>query len=257
MQSNGTVPLRLAVLKTGFPVPEVEAKEGPFAKMFRDRIITDKLLSDVVVDEIDLMNAALDDPDPALAAFDGVIMSGSASMLDEELPWMHRAIRIAKTLAHSDTPFLGVCFGHQVLGRAMEADVGNNARGRRMGTVEVNRSKSDPLFDNMPQSFPAQVSHVDVIRSAGPHLEVVGTSPHDPCHMVRFGDSTWGVQFHPEFSRWTVGHYLKARGDIVDAELGAGTAAKWTDALVETPEATALLAHFAHLCDARRKSEAA
>lgn len=257
MNRKAAPPLRLAVLKTGFPVPEVEKKEGPFASMFRDRIAAADGLASVDVAEIDLMNAALDDPDPAFAAFDGVIMSGSASMLDEELPWMHRAIRIAKVLAHSDTPFLGVCFGHQVLGRAMDADVGNNARGRMMGTVDVTRTQSDPLFDKMPQTFQAQVSHVDVIRAPGPHLEVVGTSPHDPCHMVRFKDSTWGVQFHPEFSRWTVSHYLKARADVVDAELGAGTAAKWTDRLVDTPDATALLPHFARLCEVRRHREAA
>ena len=147
---------------------------------------------------------------------------------------------------------LGVCFGHQVLGRALGADVGPKSRGRMMGSVDVTLTTPDPLMDALPRSFVAQVSHVDVIRTPGPHLQVIGHAPHDPCHIVRFGTTTWGVQYHPEFSPWTVEHYLRAREATIDAERGEHTAQKWIDNIQASDDATSLLAHFARFCQRHR-----
>ncbi len=216
-------PLSLVVLKTGAPVPKVHDVEGTFRDMFARIIQADAAFDNAEVAEIDLIDALENDALPTFSGVDGVIMSGSAAMLGEDAPWMRRAIRTVKDLSYSDTPFLGVCFGHQVLGRALDADVGANANGRKMGTVPVtlrphDSQRADPFLQHLPRSFSAQVSHIDVIRDPGPHLEVVGDSTHDGCHVVRFRDSTWGVQFHPEFSEATVRAYVSARAQAMRQE---------------------------------------
>ena len=147
-------------------------------------------------------------------------------------PWMRWGEALLEHLLARDIPLLAVCFGHQLLGQALESDVGPNPRGREMGTIDVEHDASDddPLLGGLPRRFEAQCTHRDVIRSAGRRLTVLGRAPHDPCHIVRAGPRAWGLQFHPEFDDVVMRLYLEAR---LDTPLVPGKAAQAYKELLE------------------------
>jgi GMP synthase (glutamine-hydrolysing) len=157
---------RVLVLRTGQPVSEVEARSGSFAHLFARSLNGEGHEGGrVIVDAWDITTHAADDPLPSCARYDGVVMTGSAAYVGDDAPWMRFGQRLLRAFIDTDVPFLGVCFGHQLLGQALGADVGPNPRGREMGTVDVELHvdvvAGDRLWSRASSSFAANVTHRD------------------------------------------------------------------------------------------------
>jgi GMP synthase (glutamine-hydrolysing) len=246
---------RFLILQTGEAVDAVARSGKGFVELFKNAIAAGAVASETRV--LDVRQRGHVDPLPSLDDIAGVIVTGSAGMVDENAGWMRYTIRLIKRILDEERPFLGVCFGHQLLGVACAADVGPNPRGRMMGSVEVSRSAvsgtsaDDGLFAHHPPRFMAQVTHRDVIRDPGARLTVIATASHDPVHAVRAGPWAWGVQYHPEFTVETMRGYLSARRDVYDADKGAGAADTALSHVVETPDASATIAAFVRLAHAK------
>jgi GMP synthase (glutamine-hydrolysing) len=245
---------RVVVLRTGQALSRVHAHCGPFYRLFMRTMNEGEADPGrrVAVDELDVTCRREDDPLPALGRYDAAIMTGSPAYVGDDEPWMRWGQRLIRHLVDVDLPFLAVCFGHQLMGRAYGADVGPNPRGREMGTVDVSLTDyetilDDPLWSTAPRSFQAQVTHRDVIREPGPSLKVLGRAPHDPCHIVKAGRRQWGVQFHPEFDDVTMRLYLETRRVAFDAERGAGTCDDRIANVTVTTQSARLLRRFSSI----------
>lgn len=267
---------QVLVLRTGEAVERVQAKCGSFPRLFERGLNARMLgrgnrdaLDDTVrpprpefvrVEDFDVTVRRPGDALPSLECFAGVIVTGSPAYVGDDEPWMRWCAGFLQHLLARDIPLLAVCFGHQLLGQTLGCDVGPNARGREMGTieVEVTADDDDPLFGPragapfgaFPRRFLAQCSHRDVIRVPSDRLRVLGRAAHDDHHIVRAGPRAWGVQFHPEFSDDVMSLYLEARRDAVDRDLGAGSCDRRLAAVRPTPIAASVLVRFAELCRA-------
>ena len=115
-----TDPTRLVVLLTGDAPDPIKARHGDFMAWFRRHL--GAAGGGVVVDALDLTAADEDHPLPDLSGYAGVVMSGSAAMVAEDTGWMRRSVRTVRDLLEREQPFLGVCFGHQILGLAVGAE---------------------------------------------------------------------------------------------------------------------------------------
>jgi GMP synthase (glutamine-hydrolysing) len=249
---------RIVVLRTGSPIESVAAASGTFAQIFERGLRggPEHGGGDLELDELDITNRGDNDPLPDTSGWHGVVMTGSGAYVGDDAAWMRWGARLLRHLVEVDVPYLGVCFGHQLLGRAMGADVGENPRGREMGTIDVEVTSDvvdDPLFSRLPRSFRAQVTHRDVVRAPGDRLRVLARAPHDPHHAVQAGRRQWGVQFHPEFDDATIRLYLRARAELLDTAHGEGSARRRLDGARPSPEAARLLPLFA---DVARKEAA-
>ncbi len=251
-------PLHIVILQTGETLPSVKERRGGFREMFDAGLVDDERGGAAVqLQVVDVTAHGEDDALPDLAHVDGLIMTGSPAMVAEDASWMRWGRRVINhAIDDEQVPFLGVCFGHQLLGVARGADVGPNALGREIGSVQVESfgTDGDALFHGMPASFQAQVSHVDVIRAPGSKLEVLGRAPHDGAHIVRAGPWAWGVQFHPEFDEDVVLEYIRARQHMLDAVHGPGAADLRLERVGPSPEAVTVLRRFVRVC-ARRRHE--
>jgi GMP synthase (glutamine-hydrolysing) len=70
------------------------------------------------------------------------------------------------TTVRTDTPYLGICFGGQMLARVLGAEVRPN-KVKEIGTSTVRLTdggKSDPLFDSFDSSFPVFQWHSDTFK---------------------------------------------------------------------------------------------
>jgi GMP synthase (glutamine-hydrolysing) len=128
---------------------------------------------------------------------DAVILTGSNFMLskpDTRMVFQSEMDLVRKT----GLPFLGICFGHQLIGSAYGSevvDLGHNVRAFK----EVKLLGSDPILDGLPGSIRVSESHRQAIVSVPDgfrHLAASATSQVEAIgHKSR---PIYGLQFHPE-----------------------------------------------------------
>ncbi len=185
----------------------------------------------------------------------GVIVTGSHAMVTENLEWSLRIESWIPSLVAAGVPFLGICYGHQLLGRAMGGEAGYHPLGREIGTVDVTLTPeacNDKLFQGIPALFTAHATHAQSVLSLPPGALLLAGNAHEPHHAFRVGISAWGVQFHPEYTAAVMQAYITAQAESLrksgrnaDALLSGVTA---------TPFARKILTNFAALVDADRCS---
>lgn len=203
----------LLIVETGQPVASLR-RHGGFAHWIR--VAAGLHRNDAVV--IDVEHG---DTLPSRGGYSGVIVTGSAAMVTQRLDWSEQAATWLKGAAESGLPLFGICYGHQLLAHALGGDVGDNPKGREMGTAEIQlrpEARSDALFGRLPERFPAQVTHLQTVLEPPPGAAVLARSALDDCQAFRWGASAWGVQFHPEFSARHMRGYVEARQDALRAE---------------------------------------
>jgi GMP synthase (glutamine-hydrolysing) len=96
--------------------------------------------------------------------------------------------------------------------------VQRNPRGREIGTVHIDRTAPAPIFDDLPGRFEAQVTHVDSVVRLPPGAEPLARSDREDYQAIRFSETCYGVQFHPEMDAEVMRAYVETRREILHAE---------------------------------------
>jgi GMP synthase (glutamine-hydrolysing) len=154
-------------------------------------------------------------PDPRDYA--GVVVTGSARSLVEPEPWMDDAADHVRRAHDLGVPVIGVCFGHQLIGYAFGGRVRRNPTGWEVGTCPITLTDAgarDPLFAGLPPTFDANFTHEDDIDPASLPGVALATNAATPVQAIAVGETTRGVQFHPEFDGAILTSYVGARREL-------------------------------------------
>ncbi len=231
----------LLLLKVGSTLSSLSPVRGDYDVWFRNGLGLDDDLHVVRVNE--------GEPLPALNAYRGVVVTGSAAMVTDRAPWSVETAGYLSEAVKADVPVLGVCYGHQLLADAMGAPVDWNPLGRQIGSVIVTLTEegcTDPLFSGMPRQLTVQVSHSQSVLALPPSLTLLAESPRDSRHAFRVrGARAWGIQFHPEFDADVTRAYIRERMADIRAE-GQDPDAL-LEAVVESDHGSRILRRFAEL----------
>jgi GMP synthase (glutamine-hydrolysing) len=233
--------MTLYVLVTGDPVPSVRERRGTFVDLFREAI-GDACSAPIVAIDCRLPLAPL--PGDASA----LVVTGSSAHVPDRAPWVLEGEDFLRDAVRAGVPTLGVCFGHQMLGQGLGGRCVRNPRGREIGTLAIERlaaAASDPLFGEVPDSFQANVTHLDTVSELPPGAVALARTAQEDHHAIRFGETTWGVQFHPEIDRDVMCGYLEARREVLTTE-GRDVEALLGEAR-ETPTSRAILQRFVRM----------
>ena len=232
------------ILEAGKPVATMR-RHGDFPHWIR-------VAAGLSPDEAVVVDVAQGEPLPSREGFAGVIVSGSGAMVTDRLDWSEATAAWLRDAAHAGLPLFGICYGHQLLAHALGGSVGDNPGGREMGTLEIELlppARDDVLFEVLPVRFQAQVTHLQTVLRAPEGASVLARSAGDACQAFRWGESTWGVQFHPEFSTTHMRGYVQARKVALQRE---GLDPKAILAAVgSAPEARRVLRRFVHVARQR------
>lgn len=236
---------KLFLLKAGSTFPDLAARLGDFDAWLRPGL-------NLPADRIEVREIWRDAPLPPPEDCAGVIISGAHAMLTEQLPWMRRTLDWLPRLVAAEVPFLGICFGHQMLAAAMGGHVDFHPLGREIGCVDLHlhpASADDLLFHDLPAQFPALAVHAQSVRILPPDAVLLAGNGFEPHHAYRLGAQAWGIQFHPEFNAQRMDAYL----DHLALQLhAAGQDCEHIRfRLRDTPIAASLLPRFAALARAR------
>ena len=235
------------IIETGQPVASMR-RHGSFGHWIRVAAGLDR--DDTVV--VDVEHG---DELPSREGFAGVIVTGSAAMVTDRLPWSEHTAAWLRDAAHAGLPLFGICYGHQLIAHALGGEVGPNEVGREMGTVRIHlrpQAQGDPLFAGLPDAFAAQATHLQSVLRPPVDATVLAHNDHDACHAFRWGEAAWGVQFHPEFSAGHMRGYIRARHDALAREQRCGK--QLASEVHATPQARRILRRF--IAHARRLQHA-
>lgn len=195
-----------------------------------------------------IINAPQGDPLPDPGACRGVVITGSHDMVTDDLSWSLAIEDWIPLLVQGGVPLLGICYGHQLLGRAMQGHVDYHPRGKEVGTFTVNKrpeSSNDPLFSRLPQKFQAHTTHAQSVLTLPPEAVLLAENDFEPHHAFRLGRCAWGVQFHPEFDSDIMRDYIMVQANRLQRD--GQDVNTLLQTLRETPEASRILATFAQL----------
>lgn len=231
----------LIILKTGDKIPSLATTTGDYEHWIAAGMEWPLAATRVV-------DPRSGDALPRLPALQGVVITGSGSMVSHREPWMRSTEAWLAEVVAAGVPVLGICFGHQLLAQALGGHVDDNPAGTEVGTVTIQLSDGigpDALFATMPRRFPAQVSHRQSVLQLPPGARRLGNSEREAHQAVAFGPSAWGVQFHPEFDANIIGHFITYHAANVSA---AGDDLETLRQNTRpTPESRSLLTRFAEL----------
>ncbi len=101
-------------------------------------------------------------------------------------------------LRFSEIPVLGICLGHQGLGKMLDGEV-RSAPEAMHGRLSKIFHEGDGLFDGIPQGFPVVRYHSLAITGMGPDGNVCAWADDGVVMGIEHRKRPmWGVQFHPE-----------------------------------------------------------
>lgn len=159
-------------------------------------------------EDVDLLDIAVHrgDVPASLADADVWVLTGSRYSVDDDRDWIATATELLVDLIGAEIPTVGICFGHQLLGRVARGTVGR-APGWGVGVQEFRTVRPLPWFPEAARSVSLITSHQDQVLSVPDDVTVWSTSRYCPAAGLLVGERAWSVQGHPEFTS-DVAHVL-------------------------------------------------
>jgi GMP synthase (glutamine-hydrolysing) len=127
------------------------------------------------------------------------------------MPWVGALAEFVRAVHRSRKPFVGICFGHQMLAHALGGEVAPAAQGWGVGVLEVDILKQEPWMQPPKSQLRIQHMHQDQVQRLPPGAVVLGRSAHCAVGMFRAGETMLGIEGHPEFTPEFAQALIRAR----------------------------------------------
>ncbi|KAL5504984.1 hypothetical protein ACEPAH_7647 [Sanghuangporus vaninii] len=232
------VPIKLALLLCDTPVPAVLSAKGTYLDVFREllrlsypssRPENEQSPLPFILDGFDVVSAQ-EYPDLDKGEYSGVLISGSKFSAYDNDPWIVQLVEWVKDVAERrrEIKLIGICFGHQIIARALGGECVPNGGQWEVGTTEMELTEiGKEVFETDRPVLPIQQMHRDHVPTVPPSFHLLGSSPIAPVQgLVRFASSgstslsedaepkdiqILTVQGHPEFTSFIVNSIIDVR----------------------------------------------
>ncbi|KAF2217343.1 hypothetical protein CERZMDRAFT_109087 [Cercospora zeae-maydis SCOH1-5] len=209
-------PLRIAVLECDEPIGRTKEKYGGYGNLFHElldhgakhllenegkKVELDVTKYDVVRHEVY----------PDLENVDAVLLTGSKFNSFDHDPWILKLVEFTReVLAQERVRLIGVCFGHQIIGRAMDVQVDRSDRGWEISVSRVQLTEVGRRLFGLEEMAIHQM-HRDVVYEYPKGTEPLGHSPRCDVQGMYIKNRLITVQGHPEFNGDIVAELLDSR----------------------------------------------
>ncbi|ODV89012.1 hypothetical protein CANCADRAFT_58052 [Tortispora caseinolytica NRRL Y-17796] len=201
--------MRLAVLEADIPVPSVLEVEGRYGDMFVRLLEEADQTSRLIMSKYDVVEMKY----PNIEDIDGILISGSRHNAFDDDEWILKLVEFTKSCFDQKKKIVGICFGHQIAGRALGATVGRSDKGWEVGMTVVDLTEvGKKLFPGIEgDKLYIEEMHRDIVATIPEGAEIIGTTSICPNQGFFIADRVITLQGHPEFNLFIIGELLESR----------------------------------------------
>lgn len=125
----------------------------------------------------------------------GIILTGSLDSVNDNYKWIEEELSFIGDAINREIPILGICFGHQLLGKYFGVNIERKAF--KGGSIEIKLVQNDVLFKGVT-NFKVPVSHGEHVSEIPNNFELLATSDYCKIQAMKHKDlAVYGIQFHP------------------------------------------------------------
>jgi GMP synthase-like glutamine amidotransferase len=151
-------------------------------------------------------------------ACDAWLCTGSQYSVYDKLDWIDPLQGFVKKLYREKKPFVGVCFGHQLLAQALGGEVARAKQGWGVGVHEMTILEPEPWMEPPLARCRLQYMHQDQVQRLPGASTLLARAAHCEVAMFRVGDSMLGIEGHPEFTLPYSEALIRARRERIGTE---------------------------------------
>lgn len=211
--SIGTI-MKIGILQCGQVVPELIAVHGTYSEMYTK--LLHQAEPNLIFTVYDVCHGEL----PAhINVEDAYVITGSHYSVNDGFTWITSLEELVRCLHAGRKKVVGICFGHQLIVKALGGKVIQSPKGWGIG-VSVNKITQHKSW--MTPSLRALnliVSHQDQVVVLPPETEVLAASDFCPFYMLQIRDNLFTVQGHPEYSNNYAQALIEIRKNKLSKEL--------------------------------------
>ncbi|MDT7828326.1 type 1 glutamine amidotransferase [Pricia sp. S334] len=141
-----------------------------------------------------------------LTGYDGVLWTGSALSVTENIPSVTDQLDFAETVFESGTPIYGSCWGLQIAVTVAGGEIKRGENGLEFGIAKeimlTEAATDGPFFPKRNSNYSALCIHFDEVVKIPENGVVLAYNTHSKVQALTFDykkSSFFGVQYHPEF----------------------------------------------------------
>ena len=193
----------------------------------------------MIADNIELVTVELDEGEKIpenLSEYDAMFCMGGPmdTWMEKDYPWLiDEKKSIKEFVVNLKKPYLGFCLGCQLLG---EVTGGKVVRSNvpEIGMMNINFSdnkKNDLLFSSFPNNITSLQWHSYEVKDLEKNNDItlIASSPETKYQIFRYQNHAYGIQFHIEVKKTTVGEWgcVPEYKSALEKQLGVGALEKF------------------------------
>ncbi|PIG85353.1 GMP synthase [Aspergillus arachidicola] len=215
--------IRVAILETDTPIDPVLNRYGTYGAIFNRWLNTGLHGLGFTDTEIQTTNWDVVNKSeyPKPEDFDALLLTGSKHDAHADVPWINELVKYVHDIHElHKKPIVGICFGHQIVARALGARVDRNDEGWEISVEPFQLSDTGKkLFSK--ESLDIHQMHRDIAYDVPQGCRNLGSSPRCQVQGFYMPQRVLALQGHPEYDEFVMTELIKLRHAMgrFDAEL--------------------------------------
>lgn len=148
----------------------------------------------------------------------------------EDHAWLREVEKMLREMVAKEIPYVGICFGHQLMAQALGATVAKADYGWGIGAKHYEIVDQRPWMDSGEEIILA-ASHQDQVQNLPDGATLMARADYCPIGGMTIGERAWTLQVHPEFSPAVADSLLATRLALFGEEKATAARATLSEGL--------------------------